>query len=195
METWSEYFELSKNRGPLPLLETALKLVVERRHALDLGAGSLKDSKFMLSMGFRKVTAVDADPGVRKYRNKVPVSQLTIKVTPFEQLKLKPTTYDFISAQYSLPFITPPNLPNLIDQIINSLNPCGIFCAQFFGPEDGWNKPENNMSFVTKAELKKLLKPLQTILFEEEFLDAKTIDGQPKHWHLFHVIAIKPALR
>ena len=193
METWSDFFELSKNKPPNRVLEAAIKLVVERGHALDLGAGSLKDSKFMLSMGFKKVTATDADPAIRKYRDKIPASLLALKVSPFETLKLKPNSYNFISAQNSLPFTAPPHLPPLLNQIIASLKPNGIFCCRVFGPKDSWNIPENkkSMTFVTKAELKKLLAPLELIMFEEEIKDSKTIDGQMKTWQDIDVIAIK----
>jgi hypothetical protein len=192
MKSWSEYFELSKNRPPNPLLETAVRLVVDRNHALDLGAGSLKDSKFMLSIGFQKVTAVDSAPQIKKFRSKIPARQLRLQICPFEELKIKPAAYNFISAQYSLPFTSPPHLPRLITDIIGGLKPSGIFCAQFFGIKDSWNTPENPLTFVTKTTLLKWLKPLDIIYFGEEQNDRPAIDGTPKHWHLFQVIALKP---
>lgn len=194
-ESWAEFFELSKDIGPTALLENAVRLLVKRDQALDLGAGSLKDSKFMLSMGIKKVTAIDSDPAIRKYHSKIPTSQLLVKVAPFEGLKLKPNTYDFISAQHALYFSDPDYFPTLIEQIIGSLKPCGIFCAQFLGPKDSWNTTDNNLTFITKAELKKLLAPLDLVFFQEEIREGTTIDQQTKVWHLFHVIALKPALK
>jgi tellurite methyltransferase len=193
MESWSEYFELSKNRPPNSLLENALRLVVNRGQALDLGAGSLKDSKFMLSMGFDKVTAVDADPAVKKYRAGLPTKILSVQIKPFENLSIKKNTYDFISAQFALPFTKPPYLPALIEQICNGLKPCGIFCAQFFGPQDSWAKAQTNMTFVGRSQLKKLLSPLAEIYFQEKKSAGTTIDGQDKQWHLFEVIMLKAA--
>ncbi len=196
---WAEFFELSKNVPPSALLENAVRLVVERGQALDLGAGSLKDSKFLLSMGFKKVTAIDGDPAMRKYRNGIPVQLLTLKVAPFEGLKLKPDSFDFVSAQYALPFTKPPHLPDLIKQIITSLRPHGIFCAQFFGPRDSWNNPkmqsgQNPLTFTTRPALHRLLKPLDLIYFHEETRAGRTLDGTKKTWHIFQVIALKPTL-
>ena len=191
MKSWAEYFELSKNRGPNPLLENAVKLVVTREHALDLGAGSLKDSKFMLSVGFEKVTAIDAEPASKNYRNKIPAKQLSIQIKNFEKLRLKANTYNFISAQYSLPFTPPPHLPILIEQIKNSLKPNGIFCAQFFGINDDWNKTEKQMTFIKRSELKTLLHPLDIIYFKEKTFVGESIDNIAKNWHLFEVIALK----
>jgi len=199
MKSWSDYFELSKNRPPNPLLETAVNLVVDRQRALDLGAGSLKDSKFMLSVGFKKVTAVDRSPQIKKYRSGVPARLLSIQIYPFEELAIKPACYNLISAQYALPFTGRPHLPALMKKISDGLRPAGIFCAQFFGRKDSWNDPRTawgdhsgDMTFVTRTALQKMLAPLQIIYFQEEQKDAQTIDGQPKHWHLFHVIALKP---
>lgn len=195
MQSWSEYFELTHNRPPNPLLETTVNLVVNRETALDLGAGSLKDSKFLLQTGFQKVTAVEQDPAARKYRAKIPAHRLTLKINYFENLKLKPRTFNLVTAQFALSFTSPPHLPGVMAQIIDSLQPAGIFCAQFFGPKDGWNTPENNFTFITSRTLKKWLKPLDIIHFREEQTDSATIDGEQKHWHIFHVIALKPPLK
>lgn len=191
MQSWSEFFELSKNNAPSSLLETAIRLAPEREHALDLGAGSLKDSKFLLSMGFRHVTAIDKEPTIKKYADKIPATTLKIQIKKLENLRLKTNHYDLINASYSLPFTKPPHLPALVGQIISALKPGGIFCGQFFGPKDSWNIPENPQSFTDRRVVKKLLSALEIIYFREERRDAKTIDGELKHWHLFHVIAKK----
>jgi SAM-dependent methyltransferase len=191
MQSWSEYFELSKNNAPSSLLETAIPLAPDREQALDLGAGSLKDSKFLLSMGFRHVTAIDGDPAIKKYADKIPATILKIQIKKLENLQLPNNRYDLINASYSLPFTKPPHLPALVEQIISALKPGGIFCGQFFGPQDSWNTPENQLSFTDSKTVKKLLSPLKIIHFQEEQLDANTIDGEAKHWHLFHIIAGK----
>ena len=142
-------------------------------------------------MGFRHVTAIDSDVAIKKYNSKIPAALLKIQIKKLEKLGLTPNHYDLINASYSLPFTKPPHLPALVEQIISALKPDGIFCGQFFGPKDSWNIPENQLSFIDRSALKKLLAPLKTIDFQEEQKDAKTIDGEAKHWHLFHVIAQK----
>lgn len=192
MQSWSEYFELSKNNSPSPLLESAIPLAPGREKALDLGAGSLKDSKFLLSMGFRKVVAIDQDKLFKNYAKGFPATLLQLKVANLEELKLPKTQFDLINASYSLPFTQPPHLPEVCRQIIAALKPGGIFCGQFFGPKDGWNTPENQLTFTSQQEIEKLLSPLKIIHLEEvNNPKAKTIDGQPKHWHIFHIIAQK----
>lgn len=191
MQSWSEYFQLSKNYPPSNLLEVAIPAAPARDHALDLGAGSLKDSKFLLSMGFRKVTAIDQSPDIKNFADKIPSSLLKIQIKKLEKLRLPSQQFDLINASYALPFTAPPHLPALIQQIIQALKPQGMFCAQFFGPADSWNTAENQFSFTDRSTLLEFLKPLKILHLVEEQKDASTIDGQPKHWHLFHVIAQK----
>lgn len=194
MRNWSGHLQQTKNYAPSSLLETAIPLAPDRQRALDLGAGALRDSKFLLSWGFRQVTAIDGEKTMRKYADKIPATLLKIQIKKMEKLRLPAHHFDLINASYSLPFISPPHLPALVKQIIAALKPNGIFCGQFFGPEDSWNIPENKLSFTDRPTLKKLLSPLKIIQFKEEQRDAKTSDGKPKHWHLFHIIARKDLL-
>jgi len=191
MQSWQQYFELSKHGSPSPLLEQTILLTANREQALDLGAGSLKDSKFLLSMGFRKVTAIDQSPEFKNYAKKIPRSSLSLIVRNFQDIKRLPAQkYDLINASYSLPFTPEPFLPNLVNQIIKSLRPGGFFCGQFFGPNDGWNKPKTrqNFTFVDKTTLLGLLSPLKIYHWQEREFDGKTIDGKAKHWHIFDII-------
>jgi hypothetical protein len=36
------------------------------------------------------------------------------------------------------------------------------------------------------------MEPLEVELFEEEESDSITPCGEPKHWHIFHVVARRP---
>lgn len=194
MQTWNEHFEITKNNPPSPWLEPAISLCKDRNHALDLGAGSLKDSKFLLSMGFKKVTAIDYDPSFKKFATRFPRSILELKVKKFEEIKRLPTEkYDLINASYSLPFTTPPRLPALLNQIIKSLKPDGIFCANFFGPKDSWTQDSKDfqLTFFDENTLKELLKDLKLIQFKPREWDGKTTSRESKHWHTFEVIAQK----
>lgn len=194
METWQEHFEKTKTNPPSAWLESAILLCQERQHALDLGAGSLKDSKFLLSMGFQKVTAIDYDPSFKNFATKIPRSILELKVKKFEEIKRLPKgKYDLINASYSLPFTPPPHLPTFLKQIINSLKTGGIFCGNFFGPKDSWTKDSKNfqLTFLDENTLKELLKDLKLIQFKAREWDGKTTSGESKHWHTFEVIGQK----
>ena len=195
MRSWQDYFELSKNLQPSFLLEKTIPLTSKRDFALDLGAGALKDTKFLLSMGFKHVTALDQDPAIKQYAHKIPRSSLKLVIKPFEKVhRLTANHYDLINASFSLPFTPPPFLPPLVQQIQKSLTINGLFCGQFFGPEDSWNKAKKNLTFLSPKELKTLLSPLKILYWQEKKFNGNTISGEMKHWHIFHVIAIKTTL-
>ncbi len=58
---WNIYVKETKNRPPRPLLVKALSFVTERSTALDLGAGALTDTAYLVKQGFKHVVAVDQD--------------------------------------------------------------------------------------------------------------------------------------
>lgn len=185
---WPEYFEKTKTYPASKLLEMAFPLCLERQEALDLGAGALRDSKFLLSAGFKKVTATDSDPAIKKYADQIPVKALSFIIKPFEKLQLPANRYDLINAQFALPFTCPPHLPELIEQIKAALKPGGIFCANFFGPKDDWAK-QPAMTFTSKTKVRQMLKGLKILLLNEKRYPAKTADGLPKNWHIIEIIA------
>lgn len=190
---WSEHFEQTKGYPASKLLEISIPLCGERQEALDLGAGALRDTKFLLSTGFKKVTVIDIDPTVKKYADKIPPSLLNFQIKPFEKIKLKANHFDLINAQFSLPFTKPPHLPGLIEQIKSALQPGGIFCGNFFGPKDDWaKKPE--MSFTSKTKIKQLLKGLKILYLNERKFSGRTADGNAKNWHLIEIIAQQKTL-
>jgi len=64
MNKWDEFNKATEGKGPRTLLVEAVSL--PRGKALDLGAGTLNDSKFLAELG-HDVTAVDSNPAVAKY--------------------------------------------------------------------------------------------------------------------------------
>ena len=81
----------------------------------------------------------------------------------------------------------------VFERLKASLNPGGIFVGQFFGVNDTWNTPDSSMTFFTREQAQKQLEGLDIVEFEEEDQDGATADGTPKHWHVYHVIARRPA--
>src|SRR5258708_24742415 len=152
MSDWSEFYEITRNKPPSPLLVKSLKFVVSKNKALDLGAGSLRDTKFLLSSGFKSVTAVDSDSSIIKEGNTVNDKRLEIANTSFDSFNYQPGEYDLLSAQFSLPFEVPDKFKDVWNKIKSSIRKNGIFTGQFFGVNDEWNIPGKKMTFHTKDE-------------------------------------------
>ena len=76
-------------------------------------------------------------------------------------------------------------------RIKQALHAGGLFVGQFFGVNDEWNTPGNQMTFLTREQAEAELKGLKVLEFREEDVDSHVADGTPKHWHVFHIIAQK----
>lgn len=183
---WTEHHELTKNNPPSELLIKALRYVGRIGKAIDLGDGGLKDVKYLLEQGF-DVTVVDQviQP------IETPSKKLHCSVTSFDQYEFANESFDLATAMFTLPFNRPDNFNDVFSSVKSSLKSGGIFCGQFFGDRDGWSS-NPAMTFHTKEQVENLLADMEIISLVEVEKDSKTTDGNPKHWHVFHVIAKKP---
>lgn len=189
--TISEYLEKTKNLPPSPLLIRALSHLIDGKTALDLGVGGGKDTKYLLENGLM-VTSLDKDPAVGEVLNSLPnQDHLTFVNTTFDNFDFD--HYDLINAHFSLPFNPKSSFEAVWSRVKNSLNAGGVFVGQFFGPKDSWNTPNSEMNFHKEEGVRQLLDGLDILELTEEDRDATTTLGAPKHWHIFHIIAQKPA--
>jgi len=187
---WKEYYEKTGNKPPRPLLLKALEQVhTKEKGALDIGAGTLNDTKYLLSKGW-DVTAVDSSKEFMEHATHITDKKFQAVNLPIEKYQFD-KTFGLINAQFVLPFIDKNIFKTTFAQIISSLKSGGVFCGQFFGPEDEWNKEGTSMTFLTKEAVEDLLKDLQIISLDELHEDAKTAAGKMKYWHVHEIIAMK----
>jgi tellurite methyltransferase len=188
---WGRFYSFTQDSPPWPLLIRASSLAPRNGHALDLGAGAGRDTRYLLEQGF-EVTAVDADPRSVALLSALPQSRLHVVQSSFEDFTY--TTYDLISAQFALPFTPRSRFDEVFARLKAALPPSGVFVGQFFGVNDQWNTPDRtNMTFLTRAEALDFIHDLDTIEFTEEDADGHVADGSPKHWHVFHILSRKLA--
>lgn len=182
---WSAHHELTKNNLPSELLVKALANVPRRDRVLDIGDGALKDARYLLGEGF-DVTVVD--------QNILPLTstfkKLHCHAVAFDEFVFEKDAFDLATAMFALPFNPPESFDTVFTAIKDSLKSGGIFCGQFFGKRDGWSD-RLEMTFHTKEQVEQLFADMEIISLVEVEKDSKTADGNPKHWHVFHVIAKK----
>lgn len=65
-----------------------------------------------------------------------------------------------------------------------------MFCGEFLGVRDSWAK-RPGYSALKKKELLGLLTDFKVLKFSENENDSGTLTGNPKHWHVYSVIARK----
>jgi SAM-dependent methyltransferase len=194
---WSAYYKAVAGRPPRNTLYAALErfetstLAQQSHFAVDLGCGEGRDTVELLRRGWH-VLAIDANPEGIEYllsRQDLPQSDhLKTCVSNFEDADWYEA--DLVNASFSLPFCPPESFPNLWSQIVRSLHPGGRFAGQLFGNRDDWATIPGR-SHHTRPEVEALFQSFEIEVFEEEEHDGQTALGQPKHWHLFHIVACK----
>ena len=192
-ERFAAYIEARRVDPPRPLLVKATALAAGKEHALDAGAGALNATKYLLSAGFAHVTALDAAPSAQKLAAELPPNQVTFVLSRFEDFAFPAGAYDLVNAEFSLPFIRAENFAAVFARLIGSVRPGGLFTGQLFGPKDSWNVAGSGMNFHSRAAVETLLRGFELVELEEEDHPGKTKLGDDKHWHIFHIIARKPA--
>lgn len=185
---WKAYQESTVGREARPLLARALSYVSSKHAALDLGAGAFRDTQALIDAGFERIVALD-----QRFHVPLPSQpKLEIVETKIEQYTFPENTFNLISAQYSLPFIPQFDFGTTWQRILQSLTRGGVITAQFFGERDGWAR-NGEVTCFSRKEIDAHLSTLEVIELSEEEYDEPTVTGEQKHWHVFSVIARKPA--
>jgi tellurite methyltransferase len=192
-ERFAAYIEARRFDPPRPLLMRAAALAEQKDRALDAGAGALNATKYLLSAGFKYVTALDASPAAQRVAEELPAEQVNFVLSRFEDFEFPIEAYNLVNAEFSLPFIKRDQFPAVFADLLASVKRGGIFTGQLFGPNDSWNVPESAMSFHPRAAVEEFLRGFELLEVEEEDHPGKTKLGEPKHWHIFHFLARKTA--
>lgn len=186
---WGEYYNNTNHQPPKPLLVKAITCVKNKDKVIDIGGGGLIDAKYLIEQGF-DVTVIDKSPLVEDQAKEIPSDKLHVFNTSFEEFNFKEKEYDLASAMFALPFINSNHFNRVFKDIKNSIKDGGIFTGHFFGNNDSWND-DTKMTFHTKEQVQELLSDMEVISFFEKEHDGVTAKGDPKHWHIFYVIARK----
>jgi SAM-dependent methyltransferase len=187
---WAEFAEMTKDSPHWPRVEKAAEMVGKVGYALDLGCGAGRDTRYLLSQGWR-VTAVDREATGLAMLEKLGNERLRTVQSAIEDFEFEPESYDLVSAQFSLPFIPRRRFGETFERIKGALRPGGIFVGQFFGVNDEWNKQENDFTFVTRREAEALLEGMEVLEMDEEERLGTVVSGEAKYWHVFHIMARK----
>ena len=189
---WAEYYDEYEEREPREMLLRVLNVFGSGEHrAVDLGCGSGIDTLAMLRAGWQ-VFATDAEAeGIRRVRARVPddlSAGLSVELARMEDVELPPA--DLVWAGFSLFFCRPDRFRDVWSRILTALRTGGRFAGQVLGDRDTW-APDPNISSFSKEQARGLFDELEIEEFEEEEEDGDAW-SEPKHWHVFHVVARRP---
>lgn len=189
---WEKYYIKTENRPPRKLLVESVQFVGRKEKALDLGAGALMDSKYLLEQGFEQVMAIDSDPAFVSYAEKIKDPRFRYECKSICNYELKGETYDLVNAQWSLPYIAPVDFEETMKRIMTSIKSGGVFTGIFYGDRDEQILPQGvKITRVTKEGLLSLFSRFEIIKFIETEEDKESAMGKLKHFHEFGIIARK----
>ncbi|MGO1120786.1 class I SAM-dependent methyltransferase [Rhodovibrionaceae bacterium A322] len=197
-DRWQGYYQATEGKPPRPTLLRALtewSALGHRQpgHALDLGAGTGRDSLELLQQGW-KVSAYDGDAsGLAKLQEKSrslsqgekPAPPLDINCLAFEEISQLPSC-DLINASFSLPFCRINAFDSLWSAIRQALSPGGLFCGQLLGPQDQWVEERGLLNF-SADDLPPLFSGFRVIEQREEIGPGFSYKGE-KFWHIWHLV-------
>jgi tellurite methyltransferase len=197
-DDWAPYYRATDGRPPRPTLLRALAAFRREGrgpglHAADLGCGIGRDSLVLLRAGWR-VWALDAEASalveLERRAAAGKLDGLTTTQGRFEDTTLPSS--DLINASFSLFACQPDRFGAAWATIRTALRPGGRFAGQLLGPCDSWAaKPETTV--VDPVRLTELLAGLEVERLEEEESDGVTPFGEAKHWHIWHLNALRPS--
>ncbi len=192
---WDEYYNgtigITEPRQTLKVCES---LFETPGLAVDLGAGTGRDTLYLLRKGWR-VIALDYEllalEIITNRAHNEGLCQFEVQLNTFKDMVL-PENVDLINASFSLPFCDPQDFPECWKNIIDHLAIGGRFSGQFFGDQDEWVSNSPEMTFLTEEQIKNLFKDN----FEIEYIEVQkglipTSQSPNKNWHLVHIVAKK----
>lgn len=188
MADWTAYYDATGDE-PRATLVDALGRFEQPGLAVDLGSGTGRDTAELVRRGWR-VIAIDGEPEAMARlaaRTDLDHSLVTTQVAGFEDATWP--AVDLVNSSFSLPFVPVDAFGGVWSKIVASLRPRGRFCGQLFGDRDSW--AADGVTCFTRAEVDQLLSGLAIELLDEEERDSADALGNPKHWHVFHVVARK----
>jgi hypothetical protein len=117
--------------------------------------------------------------------------RLETRVGRFEDAALP--VCDLVNASFSIPHCAPADFPALWAKIAAAIRPGGRFAGQFFGVNDGWAKRPDGVTrtYHTRREVEGMLGGFEVEMLDEVERMGKTATGEPKYWHVFHVVGRK----
>ncbi len=155
--------------------------------ALDLGAGNLRDSRYLKRSGFERVVAVD------RSEDSIPYAaegiELTIK--PIEKYRPAKGVFDLIVSCNTLFFLRNMEVEQLLQTMHKALRPNGIIAFNVLGNDDPWSTDPKKSAF-SKAEVLALTQRFKTETFDEVRADRTNAIGGSKFWHHWVLVLRKP---
>ncbi len=191
MIAWKGHHKLVGN-SPNTLVTMVLDdFHINRESALDLGAGNLRDAKYLLRRGFHRVVAVDKSEESLDFATK----GIEIEISPIELYCPKKESFDFVVCCNTFFFLEEMYITQVFKNVMDGLRPGGIFVCNVLGKKDEWVKKRKPVLSFTRGELRALCDGYEIVgsgEFQNYGLNT-TYDGKvvQKFWHQLAIVVRK----
>ena len=188
---WLTYFAAIQDKPAHPIFSSALPFLEELNEgslAVDLGCGVGQGALFLAERGFRVLAIDSQEEPLSELRKRIPEgAQIEARQERLENVTIPPC--QVVVATFVLFFLTQPDFGRVWERIHQALLPDGIFICQVLGPNDTW--VESGALSCTDEQLEDLLENFEVLNHETVDRPGKTVWGEPKHWHIHHLILRK----
>lgn len=187
---WIRYHERVGEK-PNSLVVSVLEQYVEKRGAaLDLGAGNLRDSRFLKRMGFSRVVAVDSSDESLAFS----ADGVELHIRPIQTYAAKANTFDFVISCNTLFFLPDALVEEVFESVLLGLRSGGVFACNVLGPKDDWVLRGAPVSSFQKSDIVRLCEGFEVIDANPVHFDQPSpVAGRPpKHWHQWCLVLRKP---
>lgn len=194
-EDWPGYFGAVTGKGPRETLVFALDRFEEEGRATglatDIAAGEGRDTLELVKRGWN-VVAMDNHPEAFPLLwSQIPDRlRSRVETVDVDFARMEIPRCDLVNASFALPFCEPSDFSELWKKIASAIPPDGRFSGQFFGDRDTWSSFPHR-THHSMEEVLELLDGFDVEMIREEEKDDPPDVRNPKHWHLFHVVAKK----
>ena len=113
MSKWTQYHERVAEKPNSLVVSILENFVTGKSACLDLGAGNLRDSKFLLAQGFKRVVAVDKSEESLGFLS----DGIDLHIVPIESYEIEKDTFDFVFSCNTLFFLAPYQVALLFKKI------------------------------------------------------------------------------
>lgn len=197
---WPDYYRVTADRPAWGTVIQAAEAFAalppgsRPRLAVDLGCGAGRDSRELLRRGWR-VIAVDRTPeGIATLLELTPLAdreRLETHVADVAEFEIPPC--DLVNANLILPFLASEAYTAAWQRIRGALGPGGRFSGMLFGDRDQAATEEPDMTCPSPALIRAHLADFEIERWDEKEEDGQTALGEPHHFHLIEVVAVRRA--
>ena len=189
---WIEYYDKTRESAVLNMVILASFLTKNKDNALDIGAGSLRDTRFLLDDGFKHVSVLDGNPLLQSEVDRIDEGEkITVHNELFEKFNFPENKYDLVISILSLPFIKPEDFNGVFYKIKKSLKRDGVLCVTLAGKNQS-NQIMTGGTRHDRKDVEDLLEGMKIVSIEEvNNIEKTVVGGKDVNVHRFNIVARK----